>query len=123
MDDPAYRSELTRLEISMTTFSSFEKRIFSAVASGQHVGTISSALKIRRAEIKQQLTHCVMTAVDYYGLVYQPQVRAFGSHVEPIGSATAATAASQYLNDTAATIYAGSNEVQRNIIAKATLGL
>ena len=93
MDDPAYRSELTRLEISMTTFSSFEKRIFSAVASGQHVGTISSALKIRRAEIKQQLTHCV------------------------------ATAAPRYLNDRAATIYAGSNEVQRNIIAKATLGL
>ena len=123
MDDPAYRSELTRLEIGMATFSSFENRIFSAVASGQPVGTISSALKIRRAEIKQQLTQCVMAAVDYYGLVYQPQVRAFGSHVEPIGSAIAATAAPQYLNDRAATIYAGSNEVQRNIIAKATLGL
>lgn len=123
MNDAAYRNELTALEIGIDTFSSFENRIFSAVASGEPVGTISSALKIRRAELKQQLTQCVMTAVNYYGLVYQPQVRAYGSDVEPVGSAMAATAAPQYLNDRAATIYAGSNEIQRNIIAKATLGL
>ena len=93
------------------------------MASGKPVGTISSALKIRRAELKQQLTQCVMTAVNYYGLVYQPQVRTFGSNVDPIGSKMAATAAPQYLNDRAATIYAGSTEIQKNIIAKATLGL
>ena len=123
LEDSAYRRELTQLEIGIDTFSSFENRIFSAVVSCQPVGTISSALKIRRAELKQQLTQCVMTAVNYYGLVYQPQVRAFGNNSEPIGSAMAATAAPQYLNDRAATIYAGSNEIQRNIIAKATLEL
>ena len=64
-----------------------------------------------------------MTAVNYYRLAYQPQVRTFGSNVDPIGSKMAATAAPQYLNDRAATIYAGSTEIQKNIIAKATLGL
>ena len=123
LDDYAYSRELNRLEISMETFSSFENKVFSAVASGRPVGTVSSALKIRRAELKQQLAHCVMNAVDYYGLIYQPEVRTFGSNAEAIGSAMAATAAPQYFNDRAATIYAGSNEVQRNIIAKSTLGL
>ena len=122
-NDVEYHRELLRLEINLEMFSSFENRVFSAVASGQSVGTISSALKIRRAELKQQLAKCVMTAVDYYGLIYQPEVRAFDSNASPIGSALAATAAPQYLNDRAATIYAGSNEVQRNIIAKANLGL
>jgi acyl-CoA dehydrogenase len=123
LEDDAYSRELNRLEISMETFSGFENKVFSAVASGRPVGTISSALKIRRAELKQQLAHCVMTAVDYYGLIYQPGVRTFGSNAEAIGSTMAATAAPQYFNDRAATIYAGSNEVQRNIIAKSTLGL
>ena len=64
-----------------------------------------------------------MTAVDYYGLIHQPEVRVFDSNAEALGSAIAATAAPQYLNDRAATIYAGSNEVQRNLIAKSILGL
>ena len=123
LNDFAYCRELNRLEIDMETFSSFENKIISAVASGHPVGTISSALKIRRAELKQQLAQCVMTAVDYYGLIHQPEIRVFGSNAEPVGSAIAATAAPQYLNDRAATIYAGSNEVQRNIIAKSILGL
>ena len=123
LNDFAYCRELNRLEIDMETFNSFENKIISAVASGHPVGTISSALKIRRAELKQQLAQCVMTAVDYYGLIHQPEIRVFGSNAEPVGSAIAATAAPQYLNDRAATIYAGSNEVQRNIIAKSILGL
>ena len=45
-----------------------------------------------------------MTAVDYYGLIHQPEVRVFGSNAEALGSAIAATAAPQYLNDRAATI-------------------
>jgi alkylation response protein AidB-like acyl-CoA dehydrogenase len=122
-NDSAYRNELALLGIAIDTFSSLENKVFSAVASGRPVGTISSALKIRRSELKQQLTQSVMTAVNYYGLVYQPQVRTFGSNADPIGSRMAATAAPQYLNDRAATIYAGSTEIQKNIIAKATLGL
>jgi len=80
-------------------------------------------LKIRRTELRQHIDTLVLQAVDYYGLPYQPKVRDFPHPETPIGSETAATAMPRYLNDRAATIYAGSNEIQRNILAKRELGL
>lgn len=59
----------------------------------------------------------------YYGFPDQPDVQSIETHAEPIGSVMAATALPQYLNDRAASIYANSNEIQRNIMAKVVLGL
>ena len=123
LDDPDFARRFAAVELELMTLTSFENRLFSAVASGDPIGTMSSALKVRSTELRQLTTELAVQAVAYYGLPYQPEVREFGSNVEPVGSTTAAKAMPHYLNDRAATIYAGSNEIQRNIMAKAVLGL
>jgi alkylation response protein AidB-like acyl-CoA dehydrogenase len=122
-DDADYMAHLAALEIEIETYIAFEERIFSSVAAGESVGAVSSVLKIRSTELRQRIDEVVLDAVGYYGLPYQPRIREFRNTDSPIGSDTAATAAPRYLNNRAATIYAGSNEIQRNILAKQMLGL
>ena len=122
-DDASYMQQLAGLEIELEAYVAFEERIFGSVAAGESVGTVSSVLKIRRTELRQQMDELLLDAVNYYGLPYQPSVREFRNNETPVGSDTAATAMPRYLNNRAATIYAGSNEVQRNILSKRTLGL
>lgn len=122
-EDADFMQQLTGLEIELEAYVAFEERVFSSVAAGESVGTVSSVLKIRRTELRQRVDELVLDAVHYYGLPYQPQIREFRNTDTPVGSDTAATAMPRYLNNRAATIYAGSNEIQRNILAKQTLGL
>ena len=121
--DAGYMQQLVSLEVELAAYVAFEERVFDSVAAGESVGTLSSALKIRRTELRQRMDELLLDAVDYYGLPYQPSIREFRNSETPIGSDTAATAMPRYLNNRAATIYAGSNEVQRNILSKRTLGL
>ncbi|MFK7914877.1 MAG: acyl-CoA dehydrogenase family protein [Pseudomonadales bacterium] len=121
--EPAFAARLAAADQELMVMHSFEQKIFAAVSAGEPVGAISSALKVRGTELRQRVSELAAEAVAYYGLPYQAEARAFAATVEPVGSATAAVAMPQYLNDRAATIYAGSNEVQRNIMAKAILGL
>jgi alkylation response protein AidB-like acyl-CoA dehydrogenase len=62
-------------------------------------------------------------AIAYYATPYQPEAYVPGNNVETIAPDEAVTASSLYFNQRAATIYAGSSEVQRTIIAKHVLGL
>jgi alkylation response protein AidB-like acyl-CoA dehydrogenase len=84
--------------------------------SGQPPGADVSMLKIRGTEISQAITLLTMEAL---GPTAQP-FRAVGDEeLDPIQTSVTP----RYLNYRKVSIYAGSNEVQRNIIAKATLGL
>jgi alkylation response protein AidB-like acyl-CoA dehydrogenase len=122
-DDAGYMRKLACHEIELEAYVAFEERIFSSVEAGQSIGTVSSVLKIRGTELRQQMDELLLDAINYYGLPYQPGIREFRNNETPVGSDTAATAMPRYLNNRAATIYAGSNEVQRNILSKRTLGL
>lgn len=86
-------------------------------------GPASSLLKLAGTEISQAITEIAVEAIGPYGFPYQPQALEPGSNVEPIGPEHGLTTLPFYLNNRAATIYAGSSEVQRNIISKAVLGL
>lgn len=122
-NDTDFARKLAATEIELDVLRSFEQKVFSAVQRGDPVGAISSAIKIRGTEMRQRVTELAIEAVSYYGLPHQPEARSFETNEEPIGSVMAATALPQYLNDRAASIYAGSNEIQRNIMTKAVLGL
>ena len=95
-------------------------------------GTAASMLKVLATELSQALTELAMEAAGPRGRVYQPHATCPGgpvSEYEPppdgyvSGEPWQAVAPLRYFNDRAGSIYAGSNEIQRNILAKAALGL
>ena len=122
-NDASYMQQIAGLEIELEAYAAFEEKLFSSIAAGESVGTVSSMLKIRRTELRQELDVLLLDAVTYYGLPYQPDFREFGNNDKPVGSDIAGTAMPRYLNNRAASIYAGSNEIQRNILSKQILGL
>ena len=82
----------------------------------------SSILKIKGSEIQQATTELVMEIVGPYALPYQ-QEHEDGWNEPPIGPEWAGPVAPTYFNWRKISIYGGSNEIQKNIIAKAILGL
>ena len=63
-----------------------------------------------------------MDFLQYYASPYQPYASVNGNNIDPFGPANIVPVMPKYLNYRAATIYAGSSEVQKNIISKLTLG-
>ena len=100
-----------------------ELRTLVAMSAGQHPGVETSFIKIRGTEIDQSLTELAVEAVGNYMLPLTPAVFEAGSNESPVGSTLASVVAPTYFNSRKVTIYGGSNEIQRNIIAKAVLGL
>jgi alkylation response protein AidB-like acyl-CoA dehydrogenase len=99
-----------------------ELRIFSALSAGKNVGPESSLLKCRGTELQQRGTELKLEAT---GIYVNPFVEdALLNTNEPdIGPDYAKTVAPYYFSVRKTSIFAGSNEVQRNIMAKAVLGL
>ncbi|MGE0661019.1 MAG: acyl-CoA dehydrogenase family protein, partial [Reyranellaceae bacterium] len=122
-DDPAFLQRIAEIEMDVTALEYTEKRIMSALSNGQNPGAMSSMMKVRGSETLQKLTEAAVEAIGYYAQPFEPEARMPGSNVEPVAPAHAVTAVPQYFNHRAASIYAGSNEVQRNIMAKLVLGL
>lgn len=109
-----------------------EYRVLATVAEGKHPGAASSMLKVLATELSQSLTELAMEAAGPRGRVYQPHAtwpRGPVSDFEPPpdgyvgGDAWQAVAPLRYINDRAGSICADSNEIQRNILATAALGL
>ena len=96
-----------------------ELRTLAEESKGHMAGPESSILKIRGTEIQQRITELTVEAIGYYAY---PNERALGSN-EFIGPDYALGQAGHYFNMRKTSIFGGSNEIQRNIIAKAVLGL
>ena len=95
----------------------------SRKAAGKPIGAEVSMLKIKGTEIRQTLTELTIEALGYYASPFEPEQLTDRWNEPPIGPDHAAAQMPQYLFSRAATIYGGSNEIQRNIIAKMVLGL
>ena len=122
-DDPAFAKRLSALEVQTQAAEVTEKRVMSALSQGQNPGPASSMIKLRGSETNQQIQQLMAEAIAYYVAPYQPELRSPGSNETAIMPDYAVTVSGKYLNGRAATIYAGSSEVQRGIIAKRVLGL
>jgi alkylation response protein AidB-like acyl-CoA dehydrogenase len=90
---------------------------------GKAPGPEASILKIKGTEIQQALTELMMEALGPYALPFRPEAMALDTEDEPVGPDYAAPLAARYFNYRKVTIYGGSNEIQRNIIAQMVLGL
>lgn len=132
IDDPAFSRKLADARIRTDVLEILEYQVLAAVAEGRNPGTASSMLKVLSTELSQILTELSMEAAGPRGRAYQPHATRPGGPVaefEPpadgyvSGEPWQAVAPLRYFNDRAGSIYAGSNEIQRNILAKAALGL
>ena len=122
IDDQAFRARLDDLEIQISAMEFFELRMFSAMSAGQRPGAEASMLKCRGTEIQQAISECAVEAIGYYAMPFVRDTWAKINEPRP-GPEFAAPVAPYYFNLRKASIYAGSNEIQRNIMAKAVLGL
>jgi alkylation response protein AidB-like acyl-CoA dehydrogenase len=120
METDAFARKVAELEIELAALEFTELRTLAAESKGHMAGPESSILKIRGTEIQQRITELTEEAVGYYAFPYE---RGMGSNEYPPGPDYASGAAGRYFNMRKASIYGGSNEIQRNIIAKAVLGL
>ena len=114
--------ELAQAEIEVATLNATELRVFAAVSGGEPVGPASSMLKCAGSEVQQAITELAVEAVGHYATPFVADTWAQTNEARP-GPDYAAPAAPSYLNYRKASIYAGSNEIQRNIMAKLVLGL
>jgi alkylation response protein AidB-like acyl-CoA dehydrogenase len=132
IDDPAFARKLADVRIRTEVLEILEYRILAAVADGGNPGSASSMLKILATELSQLLTELALETAGPRGRVYQPHATRPGGPISEFdppadgyvsGEPWQAVAPLRYFNDRAGSIYAGSNEIQRNILAKAALGL
>ena len=125
---PVLRSRLAMARTRIMALEMFELQVMARVSTGGSPGTSASMMKILGSELAQQLTELALQVAGPYALAYQPQAGCPGGPVhfahgaDRLGSVADALAPLRYFNQRAGTIYAGSNEIQRNILAKAALG-
>jgi alkylation response protein AidB-like acyl-CoA dehydrogenase len=132
IDDPAFAARLAQADIEISALEAVELRLMSNLSQGQAPGPESSMQKTVATELSQRLTELANEAAGPWLAPYQPHLNHPGGPTpgyaappdnSPIGPQHAWTVMSKYLNDRAGSIYAGTNEIQRNIMAKAVLGL
>ncbi len=121
--DEDFRRRLAGLEIDVDAIEMTENRVMSELASGANPGPASSMLKTQSTEAMQRIDELAIWAAAHYAVVVQPEARAPGSNLEAVGPTHSFVAMPRYLNNRAASIYGGSNEIQRDIMARLVLGL
>ena len=117
IEDPRFRDRLSRVEIELMALEITNLRFLDQMRGGRPPGAEVSMLKITGTEIQQALTELMMEAAGPLAQPFAP-IREGGDF-----DAYVAGLAPRYCNFRKTSIYAGSNEIQRNIIAKMSLGL
>lgn len=125
LEAPWFREKLAAIEIELKALEITQLRVLAdARKSGKHGAPDpkSSILKIKGSEIQQATTELLIDVVGPLAMPWQPSADTEDGNTVPIGPDDAAHAAPTYFNWRKISIYGGSNEIQRNIIAKAILG-
>ena len=121
-DELRFRDRIALLEVEIVALEMMVLRVLSAETSGKQSLDVAGLLKIRGSEIQQQLTELMMLAAGPFALPNIREAMEAGWQGEPVGAAHCAPLAASYFNARKTTIYGGSNEVQRNIVAQTVLG-
>ena len=119
IQDPAFIRKIADAELELTALEYTELRTLAKDSAGKGPGAESSILKIKGTDLQQRVTELAMEAIGYYA---NPHMGTSLSN-EFIGPDYATNLSGSYFNFRKASIYGGSNEIQRNIIAKMVLGL
>ncbi len=123
LDDANFKRKLDATDVQLQGIQYTEFRIMAALSKGQNPGPESSIMKNFGADIGQRLTELAIEAMGFYIAPDQPQAREAGQNVPAIGTADGVMVFPRYFNLRASSIAGGTNEVQKNIVAKLVLGL
>jgi len=128
-DDPmqrsAFRRRLVEVEIDILAIESAEHESISAMSRGDAVldDAMASISKLKVSETIQKIAELGVEAIGQYGMIDQKEALYGDQQVRVVGPATALTPVARYLNSRPFTIFGGSSEVQRNILARLALNL
>ena len=119
--DDVFRKKMADADVLITAMEMTELRILGQLAGGQNPGPESSLIKCRGSELQQLVSELAFEAAGSKQAPFQP-IR-WGDNEPPIGPAWASGVGPKMYNYRKVSIFAGSNEVQRGIMAKLILGL
>ena len=123
-EDRNFMRKIAAVEIELKALEYTELRTLAAVSAGKAPGAESSILKFKGTELQQAVDELYVEAAGYYALPYVPEQFVLGYPDEQrIGEGNEADYAARYFNFRKASIYGGSNEIQKNIVSKHVLGL
>lgn len=120
-EETELRERAAALSIQIEALSQMETELQTRLASGAAPGTGSSLMKNMASSLGQELSALRLEAIAYYGIPHNNLLWLEGK--EGIGETRYQTAVATYMNNRASSIFGGSKEVQKNIIAKTVLGL
>jgi alkylation response protein AidB-like acyl-CoA dehydrogenase len=121
-DDQRFRDQIALLEVDIVALEMMVLRVLSAEKSGKQSLDVAGLLKIRGSEIQQRYSELMMLAAGPFSLPFVHEAMEAGWQGDHVGAAHCAPLAGTFFNMRKTTIYGGSNEVQRNIVAQTVLG-
>ena len=122
-DNADFQKRYQDVQVQLLAMEYTELRILGALSAGQNVGPESSMLKTRGTELQQAVTELAMEIAGSYAAPLDQSTPEPGDNFAPVGPADANGVTQDYFNTRKVSIYAGSNEIQRNIMSKLVLGL
>jgi alkylation response protein AidB-like acyl-CoA dehydrogenase len=123
LDDARFRGRMAEVEIELRALETIVLGLISGEGAGRPPGPEASLLKIKGTEIQQAVAELAAEAIAYYAIPLPSAVQVDLPNEPPIGPDYAAPLAPLYFNWRKSSIYGGTNEIQKNIMAKFVLGL
>jgi alkylation response protein AidB-like acyl-CoA dehydrogenase len=123
LKDPVFAAKIAALEIEIMALEVTVQRVVASEANGRGPGPEASMLKIKGTEVQQSLTELMVEAIGPQAAAFDPAYLEGEREHSLAGDDDAAPLAAYYFNFRKTSIYGGSNEIQKNIIAQMMLGL
>jgi acyl-CoA dehydrogenase len=121
LDDPDIALAFSAIEIDIRALEMTELRVMSSLQVGQNPGSVSSLLKLRWSEIHQSITRLGVRLLGSDALVWE-SARPMHLTEHSVLDDVARPVVAGYLNARAFTIFGGTSEIQREIIARDVIG-
>ncbi|RCV87533.1 acyl-CoA dehydrogenase family protein [Billgrantia montanilacus] len=122
LEQPGFRQRVVKAEIELMALEVTHLRVLAAARDGGAPGAESSLLKVRGSELRQELSELTRRALGPQALPFFPEYL-FGDQELEREEAEHAALGAQYFNRRKLSIYGGSNEIQKSIVAKTLLGM
>ncbi len=123
MDDPLFRAKVASAEIALRALEVTTLRLMSAEQTGRPLGGSPNIVKLKGADVEQQLLTLIMDAMGPYGAPFDGRVRITGSEGLPEAVRRAGVRTADYLESRKFSIAGGSSEIQKNMMARHQLKL